>query len=203
MIELVWSKLWMPVLGLVLLFGAFATGRYTAPFEERIVEKEKRIEVIKEQTQITQQIDIDELMKRVQKTAQRKNVRRTRVVIEKPDGTKVIKETETDRTETDSETKTETETEITEKEDRIVIKEVVKIEERVKIVEKKLRLDWGASVDVGYYLPTLWGEGLQRNLLPGDMIVGVSIDRKILGPFSLGIWANSAWGAGVQARMVW
>ena len=203
MIELALSKLWMPALAVVLLVGAFVTGRYTAPVEERIVEIEKKIFIEKEHKTVVQQIDIKELMRQVQKTALRNNVERTIVKVENPDGTTTTTTKETDKSTTDTETKTDTDTETSERNEVIVIKEVIKIQEKIKIVEKKLRLDWSAAVDVGYYLPSLWGEGLQRNLLPGDMIIGASVDRKILGPFSLGIWANTAWGAGVQARMVW
>jgi len=196
-------KWWQIGLAAALLAGVFFVGRLTAPVEERVVEVEKKVVVEKERVNVTQTLDIEELIREVQKIVRRTNVQRKIVTVETPNGGRTITETEIDRSTTETDTNTDTSTDTAAATEAVVVKEVVKIQERVKLVEKKLDLKWSVAVDVGYYVPALWGDGLQNNLLPGDIILGASVNRKVVGPFSVGIWANTAWGAGLQLRVTW
>lgn len=76
-----------------------------------------------------------------------------------------------------------------------------------RIVEKQTKTlsqpDWsmyaGAGVDVMYFL----GQG--QHGIPGlqGFVVQAGIDRRILGPFWAGVWANTEGVAGLNLRVTW
>lgn len=133
---------------------------------EAIKEQEKVVQ--KEAEKSVEEIKID--------SKQEKVVKKIKVQIEKPDGTKIQIEKE-DSTENKQEAK-----EVV----KYVEKEVVV--EREKIVEKKSerivdnRASWmfGAKIGLDSLTPTAQ-----------NYIVGVEADRRILGPFWLGVWATT------------
>lgn len=194
---------WPFLLSVGLFVGAFFVGRATAPVEIKEIEKRIVVEKEKEEVKITQVLDIEEVLRRVENTVKKNNLERKIVVIEKPDGTKTTTTTEKDKSTT--ETNKDTNKEVTKKEveTKEVIKEVVKYEEKIKIVEKKLRLDWSADVGVGYDIPGLWSDP-RWNLIPSDNVVGIiNIRRRIVGDLWVGVFGTSTGTAGATVGLQW
>jgi hypothetical protein len=180
--------------------GAFVLGRFTAPeMPERVVEKtvEKVVEKVDERKVTQLQQENQSLKQEVAQLSLR--IRRTEHTVTRPDGTvEVVKTEEVDKTETKAtqEVKVEirevkvTETKIV---DRIIEKEV--------LVEKLRRPDWRVSALVGLNVPNL---GQVTELSVGGVLpalaLGASVDRRIIGPVSAGVWGLSSgqFGLGVS-----
>lgn len=158
----------VPALVLVFGLGLFVGHKATpAKVVEKqvIVEKEKIVYKEKERSLEETKVDKQE----------EKAVKKTKIQIEKPDGTKIQIEKE------DSESKTQEVKEIV----KYVEKEVVV--EKEKIVEKKTekivesKKDWSVGLNLGLnsLTPT-----------PQNYNVGIEVDRRILGDFWLGLRVN-------------
>ncbi len=170
------------VLFVVLPVAAFVAGRYFVPVPERVVTQERIVErvVIKEVIK-----EVEKIV-RVKDTTDKTKIHTETTKTTNPDGTvieKTVTDTGVDKTEH-------------EKEEKIVIKEVIKEVFKDRIVEKIVtvdnRRDWRAGVLVG----------ISPNLLPApsvnSILVGGEIDRRIVGPFSVGVWGmGSTTGQGM------
>lgn len=192
------------LLGIVVLAGVFALGVYSAP--TKTIEKVKVVEVQKETTVVQQKVDLEELKRVVADLQRRNNVVRERTVVVQPDGTRTETEKEVDKTETSSRTETTTNTSASSSTETKVWKETVRVEEKVKLVERLAAPDtWALGVQAGISLPALVGSDVPGFVpgLPDAVVVGVSVDRRVVGPVWGGAWANSQAAAGVQLRLVW
>jgi hypothetical protein len=177
------KKRYVILAGLIALILAFFAGRYTTPVEvqikevEKIVEKEKIVEVV-----------VKEYIKEA-KTDIKLDVVKTKTTTTKPDGTVTVVETE----------HLKEDTKIDEKEVKTEIKvvEVEKIIEKEKIVERLVstdRPDWKVSVLGGVQVD---GIELSKGYLQ-PWVVGANVERRIVGPFSVGVWGQSNLSAGIS-----
>lgn len=209
------------ILAILLLLLSFFVGRYTTPetikVEERVVTKE----VIREVVVKEQVVKVDERYESLVKefTAYKwkvqqdkyKNTKTTTVTHTNPDGsstsTKVSESNSGSKTtsggesntSTSKEDKVATNTSVSSKEKIDKVSE--KTEEKSKITEKtKVLPPWRATALVGYGVPTLWNNTAPNFIpgLPGGMVVGLSLEKKLFGPVATGIWVNSRLDGGVQ-----
>lgn len=159
------------IAALALLAAAFSAGRFTAPLKVETKEVEK----------VVYQDRIIEKVVTVKAKAETKVVYRDRVITK--DGT--VTEHEVEHTATKEDTKEKTET---------VATRDAKTE-TVKESKSTLRPDWRVSAQVG--------ASLNAPLVPiaGPLVVGVQVERRIIGGVSLGIWGNTYGAAGASASL--
>ncbi len=158
--------------GVVLaLVGAFVGGRFSAP--EQIRYEEHETLTTHEATVYTKVLRV-EVVKHETKV-----VVRDRIV--SPDGT--VREHEEERSSTDERAVTDAH----EAETKTV--EVFRDRDVVRTVT--LRPDWRVGV--------LAGGSLQKPWLPiaGPLVLGIQVDRRIIGGLSAGVWANTGGAAGL------
>lgn len=170
LVKTVRSGLFPYLLLVVLLPVAFISGRYTAPV--KIVEKrvEVTVEKLVEVEKKTDTTKIDEELN--------KHTHKERTVEIKPDGTQVVKET----------TDTNTEKNTKEVEVKYVDREVV-VEKKIEVTVEKIvesgKPDWTVTARVGVDINRLLNPSVVNPIL-----VGVEIDRRIIGPFKAGVWVQ-------------
>lgn len=162
-------KHWRIFAVVILLAGAFIGGRYTAQGRVQYVEKEKIVE---------KQIIV---AGKDTRTIEYRDRIITRVVVKKPDGT--VTETTVDKDAGHSD-KNEHETKT------VTIEKIVEREKIVKVGPP----DWRVGILVGA-TATKWDK--LPTLGTPYLAVGVEVDRRIIGPFSLGVWGLSSGAAGV------
>lgn len=189
---------------LALLVGAIlgAIGGYrNAPVETKIVEKEKKVEVIKEVQVSKQEINVAEIQKMWEKYFSSLQKTKTKHVIQKPDGTKITDVTEVTNQTNGGSKGSETDVKASGKTEEIKTKEIVKIEYKDRIVEVKAPVKkWYVSGSAGYSLVTLWGnEGF--NLVPvRGLVVGAEVGRS-WGSVDVGVTGNSQSVLGLALRL--
>lgn len=195
----IFSSPFVVVIGLVV---AFLTGRMSSP--TKTVEVEKKVEIHHEAQVIHQKVDFEELKRVVASIQQKNNVVREKTIVINPDGSSTTTEKETDRTETASNTDSSSSTRGSSETDVKIWKETVRVEEHVKLVENLKTPDtWSVGVLAGANLPHLL-DGDVPNYVPGlpdRLVVGVAVDRQLLGPVRGGLWANSRGDAGLVVRL--
>ena len=192
------TKHWQYVLVLGMVVGSFFVGRLTVPTE--IVEVEKRVVIEKEREQvnIVQTIDMNELLKQIENQVLKKDIRRTVVVIEKPDGSKETTTSEVDKTVVENSKETDKATDTKKTEVVEVIKEVVKYETKEVLVERRVRTNWSVTAGVGYDVQGLLNRP-QLNLIPVTNLIGiVSVDKRLVGDLWTGVWGTTTGTVGVQ-----
>jgi hypothetical protein len=173
----------------------FAAGRYTATTETKIVTVDRIVEKQLETKVINQQVDIAQLLKKIEDYT--KIQKKTRVVVVKPDGTRIEKET--DNTSVAKKTDTTQDTKIKETKQEVVIKEVIKIEEHTKIIDNTRNEKYRFALGVGYGLPALWQE--VPNYVPGlpkGLMLDGSAGIKVIGPFFLEGFLTSRLDTGLR-----
>jgi hypothetical protein len=182
-----------PIIVVLVAVGSFFGGRYSSPEKTKVVTVDKVVEIHHEQTQVAQQINIDELLKKVQDKTRYVDRDVVRVVTIKPDGTRT--ETETDRSKIDStqHTTTNQETKVSEATEIKKLLDDYRAEEHSKTVIKENPKNWRVGILTGYSKDS---SGVITGV-PG-LIVGGFAERKLIGPVNLGAWANSQPGAGLQ-----
>ena len=177
------------VIALVVLIGAFAAGRYTAPESVRTVETVKVVEVEKQVVVVQEKVKVEKVY--VQNEAQA--IHREEHTTTRPDGT-----VEVVKTEDINVTKVVTENN-TQYVDRIVEKEVVKYEDRivekVKLVTMK-KPDWMIGAMVGYDF-----KNLDATKFVSGLHYGAHAERRILGPVFLGAWGMTNRDLGLSLSM--
>lgn len=188
--------------------GSYATGRYASP--DKVVYQEKEKVVEKERvvaTSDTQKI-LDALKTMQQQISVQKDVSMTKKVVRRPDGTVEVTVTKDDKSKTDTKTDTKVEVKEQERKTEIVVREVERVVERevTKIVERN-RPSWALTLQPGFDVAGALGRGSPYSLLPRDnyalkhVVVGMSIERRLVGPLSTGIWANTAGAGGLSIRL--
>jgi len=188
-------------IAVALVLGGFAAGRYAVP--AKVVVTEKVVTV--HETQIVREVDTDKVLAAINNVSQQKDVHRTKVTVKGKDGTVTTTETTDDKSKTDTQTKTQEEdkskTAETKTEIQVVEKEVT------KTVVSKTRSDWSLSLQPGIDVAGALGHGSPYTILPTDQfllkhaIVGVSVEHRLFGPVSTGIWGNTSGAAGLTLRI--
>ena len=174
------SRWLLPVTVLLLILGAFGAGRLSAP--SKVVEVEKIVEKVVEKVVVQEKV----VEKIVYKEAKREKTRTETTTTKSPDGT------ETTRTTEETETHTDTHVDSDKTNEKIVIveKEVEKIVEKEKLIESK-KPGWRIGAGVGVSVPSLLGH--QQLGVPGlqGAVIQVEADRRVVGPFWMGVFANT------------
>lgn len=154
---------WKLVAFVALVVGAFFVGRFFGPEKVETRYEERVVVHVQIQT------------KTVIKTAETKVVfkDRWREKVTQPDGTVIERESEKEHSKTDTKTETATETKTDSQSERVVT------------AEKKVTLspDWRLSARFGVDISTAARAQPQ-------WIVGLQVDRRIIGGFSLGLWGQ-------------
>lgn len=187
---------------LVAVLLAAAAGRWTAP--TRIETREKLREVTKVIASTQQTAELAELRRQVREQAKRSNVVKIRTVVRAPDGTITSNTRVEDKSTTDTRATDQVDTKKSEATTTVTVREVTRIEERLRLVERPPP-DWSASVLAGGAVPALWGaEPLSyAPALPRALVLGATLERRVAGPISAGVWATSRLDAGVALRLTW
>lgn len=159
------------------LGGSFAAGRFTMP--AKVVTIEKQVEVIKEVVKT----EIQVVEKKVYVRGEDRDVVREVVVIKRPDGTEETRTTETDRSriiESSSQESSSQSTQVAEREKTVEV-------EKTKLVEAYKQ--WHIGVSAG------GGARFIGELTP-QLVFGVTVERRIVGPFFMGV--NVSTGVGIK-----
>lgn len=160
---------------LILLAGAFSAGRFTAPLKTETKEVER----------VVYKDKLVEVVKTVEVKAKEKTriVYRDRVVT--PDGT--VTEREVEKTDTKSGTETRNDGERFETHDGEGTRELVST--------VTLRPNWRVGL--------LAGASLTQPLvtIAGPLVLGVSVEYRIVGGLSAGLWINTVGAAGLSLSL--
>lgn len=178
---------WLAVLGgILLLAGAFTAGRYSRPAE--IKEVEKHTHTIEKTVEITQKVDLTELLKTVRQEYARLNKTVSKEVTVLPDGTRIEKEVSTDKSETGSKTEAEKESKLAQESTKKEKTAETIIVEKLKIVTNLKQPDWGLGVYTGWnpMEPT-------RKYMTLPVPIFVSVDRRILGSVYFSLMGSTRW----------
>lgn len=179
-----WKRLGIYVVAVVLIFGAgTATGHWVTPprtvVTEKVKEVEKQVVVVQTKTEIKTVYVHDK--------TQAEKVHRVVAETTNKDGTSTKTTTEDINVDTVVHDNTNTNTETVKYVDRIIEKQVEKFTEK-KVLNAP---DWRVAAGVGIAIPTFLGH--EQVGIPGlqGAVIQVELDRRIIGPFFLGAWANS------------
>ena len=184
-----WSRKGPLLIGAVFLAlcGSFAAGRYTRTVQTRDV---VRVETQWKDREVVRVVHDVQTVHDV--ATQTRTVTVTRWA-KAPDGSPVVtQETHAERDQ-QAETKRQEQT----VSDRT--KEAEARSQTVTLHAVEARPNWSASVLVGGQL----GERRLTDTLPAPLVVGVAVERRILGPVSAGLWATSGMAGGLSVRVEW
>lgn len=184
------------VAGLALFVVGYGTGRYAAP--DKVVVTEKVREVKTEKT--TESVDTAKILNILQAMNTQKDVKVVRVVEKAKDGS--VKVTTTTEDKSKIEAKTEAQEKSKTVEVRTVEKLVYRDRETTKTIERN-RPSWSLAIQPGFAFGTALGLGDQPyNLIPiRHVVANVSIERRLIGPLSVGAWANTHLDGGLSLRL--
>jgi sugar diacid utilization regulator len=181
----------------------FVGGRWSTP--TKVVESVKHTETVKDTTIVQQKVDIAELRAEFLKFAQQiqKDVSKKRVVTINADGSKSIVEETTDKSKTDTTSSSDkTEQVVTHTEETVKLwKETVRVEEKYKLVENLKAPDtWVLGLQLGISFPHIIDGAVPSYLpwLPKQTVLGLSVQKRLIGPFYGGLWLNSRLDGGLQ-----
>jgi len=180
--------------------GGFAAGRYAAP--DKVVTKDREVTVYVDRA--VSSVDTDKILNAIKSISEQKDVHTVKKTEKRPDGSVTTTVETEDKTKTD--TKTETQDKEHKAEVQIVEKLVYKDHETIKTIERN-RPQWSLSLMPGLDVAGVLGHSQPYNLFPSQnyllkhAIIGMSIERRILGPVSAGLWMNSAGMAGLTFRL--
>lgn len=188
-----WLKPTLIVVAVFLL--GLGTGKYLTP--SKIVYQDK-IQVVEKQV-VVEKVKTEVQVQKVYVENKNEKVHRTITETKKPDGT-----TETVTNEdvnTDTTTKDTTNTNKTETDDKTVEKDTDKKEDKSKLVVNA-KPSWRIGADVGVNIPYYLGKSEVGVPNMKGTVVGLRVDRRILGPVFMDIWGNTqgSLGVGVSAE---
>lgn len=165
------------VILVIVACASYSWGRFDAPTKTveiiKTAEEIKDVEKTKDTTKESENKIVD--------TNENKHVHRETIEEVKPDGTKIVKHIEDV-----NETKVIKEVEIKYVDKVVEVEKTVEIERKVeveKIVEKD-KSNWGVSARVGVDFMKLTNQ-------PFPVTIGLQVDRRIIGPFKVGVWVNT------------
>ncbi len=193
------------VVVLLLLGLSFAGGRFSAPLHEvtksvlvvdTTVKKAETLHIV---------WDVKEVVKVVHDVSTKNNVETKKKTTVLPDGTTTIEESTKDLTQVEDKTDSSRELEShTESVGSKTEDTHQKVEESKTVTIDRERPNWSLSLQPGFDFAGAFGHGSQFSLLPTlpvkHMMLGVSIDRRLIGPLFTGVWANSAGAGGLTIR---
>ena len=189
------SKVFLVVLAAGLAFGV---GRCTGP--TKIVETTKTIETQHVLQTIEQKVDLSEVLKAIQTKQVDTNKSRTVIYITKKDGTQIVKEHEESQQEAKTAKQTEAQVQVAKTTDTKKQVDTSILQEKTRIVETLRAPNWGVGVLAGVSLPGIAGKEAPKSYLgvPSNYVLGVVVERKLIGPLRVGIWGNTRLDAGLQ-----
>ncbi len=194
------SKVWivLVVVGLGLLGGGYVAGRYASP--ERVVVTERVREV--EKQVVVKTVDTDRILNALKDIKVQKDVHTVRIIEKAPDGTTKTTVTSDDKSQSESKTQ------VQEKEHRVETKLVEKLvfkEREVSKTVERAKPNWSLALMPGFDLAGALGQGQSYSLLPTlpvrHLMLGASIEHRLIGPLFSGIWANTAGAGGLTLRV--
>lgn len=195
------NKLVWVVLGAIAVFGGgFSVGRFFTPPQTIVTEKVREVVVEKVVEKIKTEVKIEVVKVYLKNEAQKIH----RVVAEekRPDGTEIKTTTEDIGVTTVINENTNSNTVEIRYVDRVVEKWQEKIVE--KIVEKNVlrQPDWRVAAGLGVSVPNFLGQA--EIGIPGmrGTVVNVELDRRIAGPFWLGLHGNTQGVVGLNLGAV-
>jgi hypothetical protein len=172
---------------LLALCASFATGRYTRTVATR--------DVVRTETQWKDRV-VEKVVHDVQ--VQHDVATQTRTVTvtrwaKAPDGTPVVTQESHQERAQQAETKSQAQT--TRATERTAEGHATTVETHTT----EARPNWSATALVGVQ------DGGRRlvDALPSPLVLGVAVERHILGPVSVGLWATSGMAGGVAVRLDW
>lgn len=176
---------------LLLLALGYGAGRYASPAKE--VTKDKIVTRVQEKVVYQDRVVTQKVTVEVQK----RDTHRSTVTSKKPDGTVVTIETVDEHVDEDEKTGTKKSEASSGTTERRSIQTV----EHTRVVEGQP--NWHFRAGVGISVPYYLGQGSVG--VPGlkGVVVEVGADRRIFGPASLGVWANTQGALGVEAAVSW
>ena len=175
----------------VLLASSFFVGRYTTQATVVVQEKIKIQEVEKQVVVVQKEVEV-KVVKVVEKVT---DAAKTTVVQTKPDGTSTTTITEN----THSDTHTNTNTDATGKDTVVASKESAKTSEQSKVTQTSSQPNWAVGVQGGYSL-----QDAGKSYVPGlptRTVLGVTVEKRLAGPFFVGLWANNYAMLGASLRV--
>ncbi len=184
-----------------LLATGYVIGRYHTP--PTVVTQEKvRVQEVEKQVIVTQ-TKVETEVKVVKVTDRDNNIHRTYLIEEKPDGTKVTHIIEDDKSEINVNLNAQKGETVTNNTHTDTFKETVRTEEKT-VTKTTAKPQWKAGALIGYHLPGVWGDHVP-NLLPlhQDLVVGASVERRLAGPFFVGLWGTSTKDVGASLHVEW
>lgn len=186
---------WLIVAAVALLGAGLAIGRYMLPPQTIVTEKIHEVT----KTQVVTQVKTEVQIVKVHDTEQQQKIHRTIVEGIDPPGCK--SKTTTEDINVDSVVHDNTNSTQIQYVDRTTEKW------QDRIVEKETKVltqpDWsvyaGVGLDITHYL------GQDQHGIPGmqGLVVQAGVDRRIVGPFWMGLWGNSEGVAGLNLRVTW
>ena len=192
------SKIVIAVLAAGLAFGV---GRCTGP--TKVVETTKTVETRHELQTIEQKVDLSEVLKAIQTKQVDTNKSRTVVYITKKDGTQIVREHEESAQEAKTTKQTEAQVQVAKTTDTKKQADTTIVQEKTRIVETLRAPSWGVGVLAGVSLPGLAGKETPKSYLgvPSNYVLGVVVERKLIGPLRVGVWGNTRLDAGLQLSL--
>jgi hypothetical protein len=186
---------WMLVLALLLFGAGTMVGRFTKHPEVQIKE------VVKTEVQTKTVIQYQDriVTQKVYVSTEKKHEHTTETTTKKPDGT-VVTQKETTSDEDDSKN-AQTNQDAQHNQTQTVTQVVKQTEVVTKTVTNQP--NWsvyaGAGVDIPYYL------GNAQNGIPGmkGFVVQAGVDRRVAGPFWIGLFGNTEGVTGLNVRGTW
>jgi len=183
------------VLGILLLFGVgYAVGRYAAPTKTVVTTQTKVVTQVKEHVIVKHDVQVKMVAHKVYIRAKAQNTHTVTETTKKPDGT-VVTKTTTDTSSSDVTANTEgkkTEAASHTVADKTEEKKQVATKKTKKVVENN-RPNWAISPMVGVNL-----SGLKLTNPVFKPVFGLQVERRIVGPFSVGAWGLSSGQVGVE-----
>lgn len=189
------------LVAVLLAGGGFVAGRFLTPAKTVTVEKLK-IEYVEKQV-VVEKVKTEVKIVRVTDTI--KNVQVDRHIEKKPDGTVTIDE----HTKDQSQEKTGTNINATQDANKATTIDKKETVEQSKVTTTDARPNWSLSLQPGVDIAGLLGKSDPYSIFPGainglslkHIVLGVSVDHRLIGPLHTGVWVNSAGAAGLILRL--
>ena len=189
------------IVGLLLLAGGYAGGRFAAPTKTVVTEK---VVTVEKQVVVTT-VDTNAILNALKTVNKQNNIHTVRVIERDPNG--VVKTTETvdNKTQTEASTQTQDKTQVIAKSTKTDDKSSTV--EITKTVERTARSAWSFTLQPGVDFAGALGHDTY-NLIPSSvgpffqhLVLGASIEHRLLGPISTGVWLSSQGSGGLVLRL--
>jgi hypothetical protein len=187
---------------IVLAGGGFAVGRFATPAKTIVTEKTV-VQIVEKQVVVTQ-TKTEVQVVRVVDTI--KNVATDTHIVKNKDGSEIIDKHIKD----ESEIKANATTDINKVVNTTATKDLTeKVEQSKVTVTTNLKPNWSLSLQPGFDIAGALGHGDPYSIFPGSinglpikhLMLGVSVDHRLIGPVFTGIWVNSAGAGGLTLRL--